>query len=326
MSHMRFGSQGDESVSSWQGGAHETEFVYGLGGNDVLNGADREDVPDYLFGDRLPGDTPSGGEILPPIVAQKEGSHWGDQEGRRATINNERGVPGNDTLYGGAGDDWLYGNQGDDDLYGGTGNDIHYGGDGNDYIDGWEGNDSLYGGMGNDVLVAWTGNDLIYGGDNNDWLDGSYDNDTLYAGGGDDILGNAFLQGEAGDDIMYGEGGYDALYGGEGNDVLNGYGNGIERDTLMGGANADQFVLGTNAGAFYSEDGVLGYATIVDFHKNSQGDQIIVYGIKDDYRLDTSSNFSGDLTKDTAIYYHDDLIGIVEDKIYTSRSELLTFV
>jgi hypothetical protein len=93
----------------------------------------------------------------------------------------------------------------------------------------------------------------------------------------------------------------------------------------VGGADADQFALGVNAGAFYFGDGSAGYATIVDFHKNSQGDKIIVHGIKDDYRLNTSSNFSGGSTNDTAIYYKDDLIAVVQDQIYTSRTELLTF-
>jgi Ca2+-binding RTX toxin-like protein len=225
-----------------------------------------------------------------------------------------------DSLYGGIGNDilwgvgssstsdpldfdggnYLEGNEGNDTLYGGGGNDTMYGGTDDDYLDGWEDDDILYGGndiagldSGNDVLVAWKGNDTLYGGDGNDWLDGSYDND--------------------------------ALYGGDGNDTLIGYGGGTERDTLVGGANADQFVLGVNAGALYFGDGSAGYATIVDFHKNSQGDQIIVYGIKDDYWLDTSSNFSGNSTNDTAIYYQNDLIAVVEDKIYTSRSDLLTF-
>lgn len=272
-------------------------------------------------------------------------------------IDNDdlRGSQGKDYLYGGIGNDTLYGmgvtvlstdprgsdagnylegNEGNDELYGATGNDTMYGGTGDDYLDGWEGDDYLYGGdtvapdetgTGNDVLVAWMGNDKLYGGDGDDWLDGSYDDDELYGGDDDDKLGNAYLQGEAGNDKMYGGRGNDELYGGDGDDLLNGYGgNFYERDTLMGGANADQFILGTET-AFYFGDGNGGYATIVDFQK-SQGDKIQVYGIKDNYKLDTSLDFSGSSALDTAIFYKNDLIGVVEDKTYTSRSELLTFV
>jgi Ca2+-binding RTX toxin-like protein len=275
-----------------------------------------------------------------------------------------RGSEGKDYLYGGEGNDTLYGlgvtflssvdrgsdvgnhlegNEGNDYLFGASGDDLMLGGTGDDYLDGWEGNDLLYGGAssdpselntGDDVLVAWEGDDSLYGQDGNDWLDGSYGNDYLYGGEGNDTLGNSVAP-EEGDDYMYGDGGADALYGGLGNDVLyggdgddllNGYGNGLEHDTLTGGANADTFVLGTHDAVFYFGDGGSGYATIVDFHKNSQGDQILAYGVKDNYRLDTSSDFSGSSAKDTAIYYQNDLIGVVQDTIYTSRSELLTFV
>ncbi|MBD1891573.1 calcium-binding protein [Coleofasciculus sp. FACHB-SPT9] len=221
----------------------------------------------------------------------------------------------------------IYGSDQGEEIYSKEGDDFVYAGAGDDYVDGWEGNDILFGFQGNDVLVAWTGKDVLYGGTDQDWLDGSYDDDQLYGEEGDDILGNAFLQGEPGNDKMYGGRGNDELYGGDGDDLLNGYGGGsfYEHDTLMGGANADQFILGTKETAFYFGNGNFSYATVVDFHK-SQGDKIQVYGVKNDYRLDTLQNFSGSSALDTAIYYKNDLIGVVEDKTYTSRSELLTFI
>lgn len=302
--------------------SHQT---WGLGGDDTLYGwtLDNPDLEtsDELYGDRVP----QPGQIqYDPNV-------------------NPPGEPGNDQLYGGGGSDRLYGDKGNDDLYGGIGDDRLFGGEGDDYLDGWEGDDILYGGKdllpangdpspferntGNDVLVAWTGDDRLYGGDGDDWLDGSHDNDKLYGGDGNDLLGNQYLQGELGDDEMYGQGGNDGLYGGDGNDLLNGYGNQFyERDTLTGGANADKFILGTSDEAFYASDGSWGYAVITDFHKYSQGDQILAHGSKDSYRLDSSINWFGESANDTAIYYKDDLIGVVQDKTYTSRAELLTFV
>jgi Ca2+-binding RTX toxin-like protein len=313
MPHSGIGTAGNDTKdwATHDGTLVENNDYWALGGDDTVFGRLGDDM---LYGDRLPQ---SGDDIA--------------YDGRDA------GVPGNDRLYGDEGNDTLYGDQGNDSLYGGIGNDRMYGGSGDDYLDGWEGDDSLSGGQsfsvnefgtGNDTLVAWTGNDKLYGGDGDDWLDGSYDDDILYGGNGNDTLGNAYLKGEPGNDEMYGGRGNDELYGGDGDDLLNGYGGDwSERDTLMGGANADKFVLGTTDNAFYSGDGIWGYATIVDFHKNSQGDQILVHGIKDDYRLGTSSNFSGDSTLlDTAIYYKNDLIGVVVDSTYTSRSELLTFV
>ncbi|HEY9829200.1 MAG TPA: hypothetical protein V6D26_01385 [Stenomitos sp.] len=315
-----YGLEGIDTLDGGAGndfinGGADNDDLYGGTGNDTLDGSEGDDYQDGWEGD----DILYGGTGNDVLVA------WTGNDILKGEADNDwlDGAADNDTLYGGegndtlgnaflqgeAGDDKMYGEGGNDKLYGGTGNDsldggigsdTMYGGTDDDYLDGWEGDDILYGGndiaglnSGNDVLVAWKGNDTLYGGDGNDWLDGSYNND--------------------------------ALYGGDGNDTLIGYGGGTERDTLVGGANADQFVLGTSAGAFYFGDGSTGYATIVDFHKNSQGDKIIVYGIKDDYRLDTSHNFSGGSTNDTAIYYKNDLIAVVEDKIYTSRSDLLTF-
>ncbi|WP_348245400.1 calcium-binding protein [Leptolyngbya sp. DQ-M1] len=322
MVHTSYGTAGND-VKDWadhDGTLGEDNQYWGLGGDDVVFGRLGSDV---LYGDRAP-------KPNDPI----------SYDGR------DPGTPGRDTLYGGLGDDKLYGDDGDDFLNGEENDDKMYGGKGNDYLDGWEGDDILYGGgdevlgngepwryedTGDDVLVAWKGKDRLYGGDGEDWLDGSYDDDKLYGGEGNDLLGNQYLQGEPGNDEMYGQGGNDELYGGDGQDLLNGYGGGFdsigfECDLLMGGADADRFVLGDSNGAFYANDGTWGYATIVDFHKNSQGDQILVHGVKSDYRLDSSINWFGGSASDTAIYYKNDLIGVVQDKTYTSRAELLTFV
>lgn len=107
-------------------GTPNADFVYGLGGNDTLDGDAGEDE---LFGgpgaDRLFGQ--DGNDIL-------------------------RGEAGNDQLFGGNGDDRMFGGDGNDRLIGGFGDDKLFGGNGADYLDAW-GIGDVDGGAGNDTIV-----------------------------------------------------------------------------------------------------------------------------------------------------------------------------
>ena len=221
-----------------------------------------------------------------------------------------------------------------------------------DYIDGREGQDTMEGFTGDDTYVVdilfninGNGDNVIeQAGEGTDTVVSSADffhnrlfnnveNLTLVGnvryGRGNDL--NNTIQGTDGDNVLWGHEGNDYLYSNAGNDYLNGYGGGTERDRLTGGTEADQFVLGGelvrggNKFAFYTGDGDAGYATIRDFSRSS-GDKIIAYGSRDDYRLDYSQNLSGTSAKDTAIYYENDLIAVVTDKTYISRTQDFTFV
>ena len=158
------------------------------------------------------------------------------------------------------------------------------------------------------------------GADSNDDLLGTSRNDRLIGGRGNDSLrgssGNDRLSGYSGNDILLGHSGHDTLSGGSGHDYLNGYGRtDAEYDTLSGGRGVDKFILGNSWGVFYLGNG---FATITDW--NSADDVIQVrgnsvthsYGSRT-YSLNNSQNWSGTSTRDTAIYYGSDLIGIVQD-------------
>ncbi|WP_088243973.1 calcium-binding protein [Calothrix rhizosoleniae] len=125
---------------------------------------------------------------------------------------------------------------------------------------------------GDDVLQGTDEvNDLINGGEGNDELSGLAGNDTLDGG--------------AGNDTLIGGLGNDSLDGGAGNDILDGGGSAVgEIDELLGGGDADIFVVGDANGAFYigNDPGALGSlgfgdrAIIQDFEKGV--DQIVVNG------------------------------------------------
>jgi Ca2+-binding RTX toxin-like protein len=153
--------------------------------------------------------------------------------------------------------------------------------------------DNYYLFTGSDSLLAYgkAGNDRLYGNTGNDSLYGGYDNDSLIGGNGNDSL--------------IGGNGNDSLIGGNGNDSLIG-GNG--NDSLSGDFGADTFVLRS-----------FGFSTIADFRR-FQGDELQVQGSIRDYSLNKSSNLSGSSALDTAIYYQNDLIAVVQDTTRVSLS------
>ncbi len=246
-----------------------------------------------------------------------------------------------ENAIGGAGYDTLIGNAYSNSLFGGAGNDTLYGGAGNDTLIGGTGNNTLYGGRGNDTYIASSdayvtitehvneGIDTVRSSFSNFNLSGASLENLILTGTAningagnslDNILignsGNNNLNGGSGKDILVAGSGHDVLVGGSGNDILSGgagsdrpigYGRGREYDTLTGGTGSDTFVLGNSSGAFYRG---AANATITDF--NWMYDYIQVKGVASQYSL-RFANWIGGASRDTAIYYGNDLLGVVED-------------
>ncbi|ABW33170.1 CAP domain-containing protein [Acaryochloris marina] len=152
----------------------------------------------------------------------------------------------------------------------------------------------LVGTPGNDQLIGTDSNDNIFGRGGNDILRGQFGNDMLYGEAGQDRL-----YGDAGADQLYGGLDNDTLWGGAGNDSLigvdtNSPNSASQVDVLVGGQNADMFVLGDASAVFYNDGidntyGTANYAYIYDF-QSVQGDQIQLSGSSGDYRLQSYSS------------------------------------
>jgi Ca2+-binding RTX toxin-like protein len=212
------------------------------------------------------------------------------------------GTPLDDILYGTSEADSIYGYEGNDKIYSYEGDDLIYGGQGNDTVYGAGDNTTIYGGAGNDVLTGTGDNTTIYGGAGNDVLFGGKGGDsTVFGGVGDDTLDGSYT-------------GKSYLVGGRGNDILR---SNLNNDTLTGGLGADKFQV-------ISSDIIDGYATITDFRR-AQGDKIQVYGSASNYSLDQSQNLSGQLALDTAIYYSNVLIAVLQDTTIASLSSDFIF-
>jgi hypothetical protein len=120
--------------------------------------------------------------------------------------------------------------------------------------------------------------------------------------------------------LIRGTFGNDTLRGGAGNDVIEGF-NGI--DILTGGGGADRFILGNTTTPYYLGSG---YAVITDFSA-AQGDRIEVTNnalfrlsdyrlVYDRFYLTNAFGQSFDIGTtaiDTAIYWKNDLLAIVQD-------------
>ena len=241
------GTDGEDSMT----GSDETDFIYGYGGDDTLNGGAGEDWIDGYDGD----DMLYGGDDADAI--------WGGG--------------GADTLYGGAGDDWLFGEGGDDRLYGGDGGDVLYGNEGDDRLSGDAGGDWLYG---------QDGDDRLYGNDGDDWIAGHSGDDTLSGGAGDDTLrgdsGGDDLHGGAGDDYLTGDVGDDTLYGGAGDDTLHG---GSASDVLYGDAGADTLNGSYGGDVIYGgvDNDILNGGAGDDLLEGSAGNDTLYGGAGSDY-------------------------------------------
>ncbi|MEP3891412.1 MAG: hypothetical protein ABJN69_13215 [Hellea sp.] len=190
------------------------EVVYGLAGDDLINGGT---VSDVLSGDE------------------------GDD-----TLN---GAAGNDRLEGGAGNDTLNGGDGDDTaIYEGVLSDYYIvnNGDGTysvtDNVNG-NGSDTL-----TNIEFVQIGTELLDLSTILFTVAGTAGNDNLMGSTGDDVInglgGNDILDGLAGDDTINGGDGADRLIGGLGADALNG-GAGFDSADYRGATSGVRFNVET---------------------------------------------------------------------------------
>lgn len=242
----------------------EQDTIYGLGGNDVLVGADGTDK---IYGGR-------GNDY---VVAQPStvdtGANLTDQLGGgvyRITPTADANPAVSKTLVGGGGQDRIYGGGGDSTIYGD--HDTFFDGSANvedrcaspgpdrsdppaehpkdasnesdpfnrddkDLILGGKGVDTVQSGGGDDWVFTYGNNDLVCAEGGNDRVYGGDDLDTVFGGSGDDTL-----QGDGEADHLYGNDGDDTVYGNAGADLIEGN---KGADTLFGGEDNDEIYGGT---------------------------------------------------------------------------------
>lgn len=288
--HNLIGTTGNDEIRAFSYG--DSVSYYGLEGDDILVGGNKNDLLDGGAGD----DSLSGG------------------------IGNDSLIGGadNDDIYGDSGDDVLDGGSGHDTLSGGTGNDTYVFdfGHGQDIIRESGGTDTiqlgpsilsdrvtlqrvsrasgssteydlviLTGGRGYSITVegyfgyyGWSGmqsrpNNMIEQivfSDGTVWdtetidymmhnITGSDSDDTISAYDSSPVVyygldGNDALTGGSGDDALYGGAGDDLINGAGGSDIIDG---GSGNDTLTGGAGDDTYIfnLGSGADAIYDSSG-----------------------------------------------------------------------
>ena len=200
-------------------------------------------------------------------------------------------------------EDLLDGTEDTDAILGGQGDDIISGKNNNDALFGGNGSDRLFGDMGDDLLFGDDGRDRLFGGDGADTLNGDLGKDTLIGGTGNDLL-------VGGEDE-------DRLIGVELNSSQPGL---HEQDTLTGGLGTDTFVLGNEAGIFYSDDnnfasGDADFALINDL--NPHEDKIKLFGFTEQYSLEFLPNSSGNtdakLIYDSGLDSGSELIAVLEN-------------
>ena len=214
--------------------------IFGLGGNDLILGADDGDV---LLG--------AGG------FDTISGLSGNDSIDGGAHADRLTGGSGHDVIVGGDGFDVIFGDSGNDSIWAGAAPDRIFGGEGNDWINAGSNFgtsvDGVEGGAGNDTILGSAGYDLLRGGAGEDVLDGGHQADNLYGEAGNDILlgnlgfdrlfggdGDDQLYGGDGPDSHFGQAGHDSMWGGEGNDRFfgqsgNDYLNGGDGDDILGG-------------------------------------------------------------------------------------------
>ena len=202
--------------------------------------------------------------------------------------------------------------------------------EGKDLLDGTENVDAISGGQGDDIISGNHENDALFGGDGRDRLFGEVGDDLLFGDDGRDRLfggdGADTLSGDLGKDTLIGGTGNDLLVGGEDEDrligvELNSSQPGLhEQDTLTGGLGTDTFVLGNEAGIFYSDGdnstiGDADFALIEDL--NPHEDKIQLFGFTEQYSLEFLPNSSGNtdaqLIYDSGLDSGSELIAILEN-------------
>ncbi|MDX6545163.1 MAG: hypothetical protein QOG02_937, partial [Gaiellales bacterium] len=206
-------------------------LLFGIGGNDVIDGGGGFDYAGFL--------TAAVNANLTTGVATGEGSDTLKRtEGLLAGVSPS-------TLTGNAVPNVLLGADGSDALYGGAGGDILAGGLGADTLQGQDGGDRLVGGGGDDHVTGGNGTDLLDDSAANGPVTinlatglTSGDQGVDVLGTVDDAVGGAYA------DNLIGNGLQNRLVGLGGNDVLSG---GASDDLLEAGAGTDTADGGTGA-------------------------------------------------------------------------------
>jgi Ca2+-binding RTX toxin-like protein len=285
-----FGARTDRVINASDGvtndadtivGDSESEWIYGLGGNDVLKGGGGAD---RLYGDdgvdtAVYLDSDVGVVISLTAGRGTGGSAHGD---RLYSIENVTGSEHRDELYGDDNDNTLSGEGGDDLIKGGGGTDRHLGGEGGDTLVP-DGLDFVDGGAGNDIIAFDSGDRFGLGVTVNlssghfSWGVGPVDrvgppnvvNVENVAG----TEGLDIITGNEADNFLVGYGGFDRVRGGDGADIIDG---GDGDDQLWGGAGNDHLWGAAGADEFHFERNGstnLGHDVIYDFES---GDRIAV--------------------------------------------------
>lgn len=146
-------------------GSRVGNYIWGLGGDDVINGGRGEDFVSYewdvYYGgslgvtvDLAAGTATDGFGATDTLINIEAviGTDSRDSLSGNGKSNYLRGLDGNDTLVGRNGDDYLRGDAGRDVLNGGAGKDFLRGGDGND---------TYRGGAGADKFEFYSGSDKV---------------------------------------------------------------------------------------------------------------------------------------------------------------------
>jgi Ca2+-binding RTX toxin-like protein len=194
-----------------------TNYMYGYGGNDTLEGGFFAD--NYIWGG-------VGNDII-----------------RGGTgINRLYGEDGNDTIS-------VFWNAPDSQLYGGAGSDILYAGDGGNYLNGGTGVDFMFGGAGGDVFIVDNAKDIVEDTWVPDFENQANPIDTVRASASFALSSAARIEviettAAAGTKAinLTGNGFSQTITGNAGANRLDGLGG---NDTLVGGAGADALLGGT---------------------------------------------------------------------------------
>ncbi len=193
--------------------------------------------------------------------------------------------------------------------------------EGKDLLDGRSNADAILGGQGDDIISDGRENDVLFGGDVRDRLFGEVGDDLLFGDDGRDRLfggdGLDTLNGGLGNDLLIGGEDEDRLIGVELNSSQPGL---KEHDTLAGGLGTDTFVLGNEAGIFYSDgdyfaSGDADFALIEDL--NPHEDKIQLFGKVEQYSLELQSNSAGNsdakLIYDSGLDSKTELIAVLKN-------------
>ena len=260
---------GDDNNNTLNG-TTETNYIYALGGDDVITSGDGDNLVvagsgiDTIYSGS--GNDTIKGRVGDDTIYSNDGDDtiYGDEDNDSIHAGNGSdtiyGGDGNDYIYGEDGADTIYGGLGDDSIQGGLGDDVIYGEDGNDIIDAGDGANLIQGGSGDDTLVGGASTDKIYGGSGNDTLYGLDGDDTL-----DGLIGNDTIFAGSGNDKVNGNEGNDTLYGGSGNDTIDAE---LGDDTIVGNSGADTLTGGVGSDTFVFtllDSTITSIDTITDF-------------------------------------------------------------